>query len=51
MDQVLLYVSEKSYGTRESERHVLELPKDLVPVFDADLPLVKWGVAANISLR
>ena len=41
--QGFLYVAEQTSGIREGERHGLELPKDLVTVFNADPPLVGGG--------
>ena len=41
--QVFLIVAEQTSGTREDERHGTDLPKDLVPAFDAD-PLLVGGI-------
>ena len=41
--QVFLIVAEQTFGTREDERHGTDLPKDLVPAFDAD-PLLVGGI-------
>ena len=36
-----MHVAEQASGTREGERHVPYIPKDLVPFFDADPLLVR----------
>ena len=41
MEQGFLYMAEKTYGTREVERHGPDLPNNLVPVFDTDPSLVR----------
>ena len=51
MAQEFLHVDEQTSVTREGEHHVKETPKDLVPVFDADQPLMRGGVAAIMYLR
>ena len=40
MVQGFVNVDEQTYVTREDKQHGPEIPKDLVPVFDADLLLV-----------
>ena len=50
MAQGFLYVAEHTYGTREGERHEPEIPKILVPVSDADMPLVGGGGGGKHSV-
>ena len=48
-EKCFLHVSEQVSRTSEGECHGPDLPKDMVPFFDADPPLVGGG--ENVSLR